>query len=51
MEEGTLSKWLVKEGDQVVITPGDYKDGDVLPIFDFNAAVAASQEGGADGNE
>ncbi len=41
----------VKEGDQVVITPGDYKDGDVLPIFDFNAAVAASQEGGADNNE
>ena len=41
----------VKEGDKVVVTPGDYKDGDVLPIFDFNASVntanSMSDEGGA----
>jgi len=29
----------LKEGDTVLTTPGDYKDGDILPIFDFNAAV------------
>ena len=41
----------VKEGDKIVITPGDYKDGDVLPIFDFNAALnkdKKSDEGGKD---
>ena len=32
----------VKEGDKVVVTPGDFKDGDVLPIFDFNAALNAN---------
>ena len=41
----------VKEGDKIVVTPGDYKDGDVLPIFDFNAALnqqndKKSDEGG-----
>ena len=41
----------VKEGDKIVITPGEYKDGDVLPIFDFNAALnkdKKSDEGGKD---
>ncbi|MBR2087133.1 MAG: HlyD family efflux transporter periplasmic adaptor subunit, partial [Oscillospiraceae bacterium] len=41
----------VKEGDRIVITPGEYKDGDVLPIFDFNAALnkdKKSDEGGKD---
>ena len=38
----------VKVGDKVVTTPGDYKDGDILPIFDFNAAMNSANEGGAD---
>lgn len=36
----------VKEGDQVVMNGGDYQDGDVLPVFDFNAAVNAQNGGG-----
>ena len=27
----------LKEGDKIVMSGGDYKDGEVLPIFDFNA--------------
>ena len=38
----------LKEGDKIVVTPGDYKDGDVLPIYDFSAALAQNaNEGGA----
>lgn len=44
----------VKEGDKVVTTPGDYEDGAVLPIFDFDAMSNAANnhnstadEGGA----
>lgn len=38
----------VKEGDTIVMNPGNYQDGDVLPIFDFNTAV---QGNGADSDE
>ena len=38
----------VKEGDKVVVTPGDYQDGDVLPIFDFAAAMNNAQKGKSD---
>ncbi len=41
----------VKEGDQVVMNGGDYKDGDVLPIFDFNAAANGKTANAADVNE
>lgn len=36
----------VKEGDKVVMNGGEYEDGAVLPIFDFNAAVNAQNGGG-----
>ena len=40
----------VKEGDKVVMSPGDYKDGDVLPIFDFNAAANAANSSADEGD-
>ncbi len=39
----------LKEGDKIVMSGGDYKDGEVLPIFDFNSV--ANGEGGANANE
>lgn len=36
----------VNEGDKIVMTPGDYQDGDVLPIFDFGAAMSAAEAAG-----
>ena len=35
----------LKDGDEIVMTPGDFKDGDILPLFNFNQAV---QEAKAD---
>ena len=32
------------------MSPGDYKDGDVLPIFDFNAAANAANSGADEGD-
>lgn len=47
--EGTyyteITSDAVKEGDKIVMTPGDYQDGDVLPIFDFGAALNAANSG------
>ncbi|HAJ96899.1 MAG TPA: hypothetical protein DCO72_04105 [Ruminococcus sp.] len=39
----------LKEGDRIVMSGGDYKDGEVLPIFEFNTAL--NGEGGASNNE
>ena len=36
----------LKEGDKVVVTPGEYKDGDVLPIFDPSILNAAGNKSG-----